>query len=330
MERADAILKVNDLVTSFATEEGTARAVSGVSFEVKKGKTLGLVGESGCGKSVSALSVMRLLPKPAGNIDSGEILFDGKDVVKLPASEMHHIRGKRISMIFQEPMTALNPVHRIGKQLAEVFELHFPKMTSQEILKECIDLLNRVGIPEPQKRLMEFPHQLSGGMRQRVVIAIALACKPDILIADEPTTALDVTIQAQILDLMRDLQREYGMAIIFITHDLGVVAEMCDDVAVMYGGMIVESAPVVESFKNPKHPYTKGLLESIPRPECEHKSELKIIEGMVPSIFEMPVGCRFENRCPYTKKTCKKDIPVWEEAGKGHHVRCFRWKEIDE
>ncbi|MGB5987607.1 MAG: ABC transporter ATP-binding protein, partial [Desulfobacterales bacterium] len=259
------LLTIENLTTAFDTEAGRIRAVEGVSFSVSKGRTLGIVGESGCGKSVTALSIMRLLPQPAGRIEGGRIRFNGTDLVQLPAQEMHRIRGKRIAMIFQEPMTALNPVQRIGKQLGEVFELHFPEMDEGAIAAASLELLKKVGIPAPESRLGEYPHQISGGMRQRVMIAAALAGRPDLLIADEPTTALDVTIQAQILDLMGSLKQESGMAIIFITHDLGVIAEMADSVLVMYAGKVAERAPVDPLYQHPRHPYTQGLLSSIPR-----------------------------------------------------------------
>ena len=299
------ILEVKNLVTAFDTEEGRIRAVENVSFEVKKGQTLGIVGESGCGKSVTALSIMRLLPKPTGIIERGQILFHDNDIATLPAEKMHEIRGYGISMIFQEPMTSLNPVHKIGQQVGEVFQLHFPKMNDKEIREKSVEMLQKVGIPEPVQRMEEYPHQISGGMRQRVMIAMALAGEPDILIADEPTTALDVTIQAQILKLMEALQRDTGMAIIFITHALGVIAEICDDVLVMYAGTVAEKAPVVDLFKNPKHPYTKGLLSSIPRLEGKRKTKLNVIRGMVPSLYELPAGCRFQNRCPYAMQGCE-------------------------
>ena len=303
------ILEVQNLTTAFDTESGRIRAIEDVNFDLKKEQVLGIVGESGCGKSVTALSIMRLLPKPVGVIESGRILFKGEDIVDLEADKMHKIRGKRISMIFQEPMTSLNPVHRIGKQLAEVFHLHFSHMTDADIRQESIEILRKVGIPEPERRMEEYPHGISGGMRQRVMIALALACKPEILIADEPTTALDVTIQAQILDLMKKLQRETGMAIIFITHDMGVIAETCQDVLVMYAGKVVESASVVEIFKDAAHPYTKGLLESIPRLETPRKTKLNIIEGIVPSLYELPTGCRFRTRCPYVMDICAMESP---------------------
>jgi peptide/nickel transport system ATP-binding protein len=321
---SEPILQVKDLVTSFQTEFGVARAVDGVSFDVTAGKTLGIVGESGCGKSVTSLSIMRLLPKPSGQVERGEILFKGQDILKMPTDEVYKIRGNRISMIFQEPMTALNPVHKIKKQLSESYRLHHPEMSKQDIYDSCLQMMEKVGIPAPKKRLDEYPHQLSGGMRQRVMIAIALACTPDILIADEPTTALDVTIQAQILELMQELQEQTGMAIIFITHDLGVIAEVCDEVLVMYGGRGAEHAPVKDIFAAPRHPYTKGLLESIPRLDSPHKKKLPTIEGMVPSLFDMPAGCRFENRCPFSVDQCKESPPPIETVGPNHQVRCYR------
>ena len=321
------ILSVNDLVTTFDTEEGRLRAVDGVSFQVDRGSTLGIVGESGCGKSVTSLSVMRLLPKPSGKIEEGRILFNGTDLTLLPADEMRKIRGKQISMIFQEPMTALNPVHRVGKQIQEVYRLHFPDMKPPEIQEAAIELLRKVGIPAPEKRIFEYPHQQSGGMRQRVMIAMALACNPELLIADEPTTALDVTIQAQILDLMRSLQQETGMSIILITHDLGVISETCDDVVVMYAGTIVEAAPSTQLFRNPRHPYTIGLLESIPRLSAPGKQALKTIKGMVPDLKDLPSGCRFQNRCPYATEICAQP-PVIETVETNHEVACFHWKEV--
>ena len=324
----DSILKINNLVTSFDTEHGVLRAVDGVSFEVKKGKTLGIVGESGCGKSVTSLSIMRLLPKPSGKIESGEISFDGLNIAKLSPEEMRSIRGKRISMIFQEPMTALNPVHRVGKQLQEVYRLHFPEMSADEILQASVHQLQKVGIPEPELRINEYPHQQSGGMRQRVMIAMALACGPEILIADEPTTALDVTIQAQILDLMQELQNESGMSIILITHDLGVIAETCDDVVVMYAGHIVESAPVHNLFNSPSHPYTKGLLQAIPRLTSPGKRQLNTIEGMVPDLKDLPKGCRFQNRCPFATEICSKSPPPAEYIEENHTVARFNCSVI--
>ena len=322
----EVILKVKNLITAFDTEAGRIRAVDDISFEVKKEQTLGIVGESGCGKSVTALSIMRLLPKPTGVFEGGQILFDEIDIARLPAERMQEIRGNRISMIFQEPMTALNPVHRVGKQIGEVFRLHYAAMSQEVIRGESLKMLHKVGIPDPDERLEEYPHQISGGMRQRVMIAMALAGRPDILIADEPTTALDVTIQAQILTLMRALQEETGMAIIFITHDLGVIAETCDDVVVMYAGKVAETAPVVELFKDPKHPYSRGLLSSIPRLEGQRKGRLSIIKGSVPSLYELPEGCRFQNRCPHVMDICKVDPPPLTTVGENHFASCYLYQ----
>jgi oligopeptide/dipeptide ABC transporter ATP-binding protein len=323
---AAPVLEVRDLVTTFDTDGGCLTAVDGVSFQVRRGRTLGIVGESGCGKSVTAFSIMRLLPQPMGRIKGGQILFDGLDLVTAPAEKMRQIRGGRIGMIFQEPMTALNPVHTIGRQLSEVFLLHRTQ-DKRAALDMSVEILRKVGIPSPEVRVGEYPHQLSGGMRQRVVIAMALACKPDLVIADEPTTALDVTIQAQILELMQELQDEMGMAIILITHDLGVIAEMCDDVVVMYAGQVAEMGTVERIFNAPAHPYTRGLLESIPRLEHERKTRLKIIEGMVPSLADMPAGCRFQNRCPYRTDICNQ-APALETVGAEHQAACHRWREI--
>ncbi len=322
------ILEVRNLVTTFEMETGPLRAVEGVSFTVSKGQSLGIVGESGCGKSVTSLSIMRLLPKPAGRIEAGEILFDGSDLVRLTSKEMRHIRGRRISMIFQEPMTALNPVHRMNKQLGEVCALHFPTMSPVEIHQASVALLNKVGIADPEQRLQEYPHQLSGGMRQRVMIAMALACSPEILIADEPTTALDVTIQAQILTLMKSLQQETGMAIIYITHDLGVIAETCDTVVVMYAGTVVERASAIDLFRSPRHPYTKGLLASIPRLDIPPKQALATIEGMVPDLQDIPEGCRFQNRCLYAEERCRQTPPPEETVAAEHRISCYRWRDI--
>ena len=327
-----AILTVKNLVTTFQTDQGTARALDGVDFSLERGKTLGLVGESGCGKSVTSLSIMRLLPKPSGNSPEGEIIFDNGterfDILKEPAENLLKIRGQKIAMIFQDPLTSLNPVYTVGYQLMETLQVHFPGMSSQAMFQRAIELLTDVGIPAPEQRIHEYPHQLSGGMRQRVMISIALSCEPDILIADEPTTALDVTIQAQILDLMRTLQKKNDMAILFITHDLGVVAEMCDDVCVMYAGKVAEHAPVEEIFNHPQHPYTKGLISSIPKLDTEQKSELFEIEGMVPDLFSMPEGCRFQNRCPYAVEKCTQP-PEPIQVKDGHEVSCIRHGEID-
>lgn len=294
----ELLLDVRNLVTAFDTDAGQVTAVDGVSFTVEKGKTLGIVGESGCGKSVTALSIIRLLPQPMGKILDGQVLFGGRDLTTVSDEAIHKVRGGQIGMIFQEPLTALNPVHRIGRQLSEVFLLHMD-ISKKEAWDRSIDILKKVGIPSPEIRATEYPHQLSGGMRQRVVIAMALACKPSLVIADEPTTALDVTIQAQILELMKQLQAEMGMSIIMITHDLGVIAETCDDVVVMYAGRIAEKGTVDDIFHRPAHLYTKGLLESIPRMENERKTRLKTIEGYVPGLLELPIGARFAPRSPH-------------------------------
>ncbi|MFH0996779.1 MAG: ABC transporter ATP-binding protein [Pseudomonadota bacterium] len=323
MENDQAVLEVHHLAAAFDTEAGRVRAVDDVSFQVHRGKTLGIVGESGCGKSVTALSIMRLLPRPAGKILDGRILYRGTDIVKMAPEAMRTIRGRHISMIFQEPMTALNPVQRIGRQIGEVFELHDGMLDKTQIRDKSIEMLARVGIPDPERRIREYSHQISGGMRQRVMIAMALAVHPDILIADEPTTALDVTIQAQILDLMKQLQQENGMAMIFITHDLGVIADICDNVVVMYAGTVVESAPVTDLFENPKHPYTRGLLESIPRLETPRKILLPIIRGMVPALDDLPSGCRFRNRCPIAIPICASSPPALTPVGNQHEARCY-------
>jgi oligopeptide/dipeptide ABC transporter ATP-binding protein len=332
MGSKDVLLSVNNLSTSFDTDEGRVTVLDDISFDLLHGESLGVVGESGCGKSVTALSIMRLLPKPAGRIDKGSIEYEGNDLLSLTISQMHTIRGKKIAMIFQEPMTALNPVHRIGKQLGEVYQIHFPDMTEDEIYAAQLEMLNKVGIPAPEKRLREYPHQLSGGMRQRVMIAMALSCKPDILIADEPTTALDVTTQNQILELMRELQKDINMSIIFITHDLGVIAEMCDRVIVMYAGRIVEQAPVNEIYARPRHPYTKGLLASIPKLDSPPKSKLEVIEGLVPSLHDIPEGCRFRSRCDFEIDQCGEIDPIEEEMGgsNSHTVACIRWRDISQ
>lgn len=289
-------LSVRNLRAGFATKDGVIVAVDDISFDVPKGKTLGLVGESGCGKSVTAMSIMRLLPNPTGRIISGSILHHGRNLVDLSIDEMRKVRGKKIGMVFQEPMTALNPVHRIGRQLCECFYLHYPKISKKEAWDRSIEALKRVGIPAPEVRVTEYPHQLSGGMRQRVVIAMALACDPEVLICDEPTTALDVTIQAQILDLIGQLQADLGMSVVMITHDLGVIAETCNDVVVMYAGRVAEKGSVYDIFERPQHLYTKGLLGSIPKLESPAKQKLATIPGMVPSLAEMPIGARFAPR----------------------------------
>lgn len=326
------ILEVKNLKTTFKTEDGVICAVDDVSFSVAPGKTLGIVGESGCGKSVTSLSIMRLIPNPPGKIENGEILYKGKNLLEFSPQEMRKIRGNEISMIFQEPMTSLNPVFTIGNQICEAIELH-QKLSKSEAIEKAVEMLKLVGIPSPEKRINDYPHQLSGGMRQRVMIAMALSCNPQVLIADEPTTALDVTIQAQILDLLKGLQNKVGMAIILITHDLGVVAEVCDDVLVMYAGKVVEQGNVDEIFSKPKHPYTRGLLNSIPTLSKDptgriKKNRLETIPGIVPSLLNLPVGCRFQDRCTFVTEECKQSEPnlraVGTRTGSNHQIRCIR------
>ncbi|MDA8346228.1 MAG: ABC transporter ATP-binding protein [Thermaerobacter sp.] len=314
------LLRVTDLHTEFPTDEGLVKAVDGVSFHVEEGETLGIVGESGCGKSVSALSVMRLISAP-GRIAKGSIVFRGKDLVHASDAEMRHIRGDEISMIFQEPMTSLNPVYTVGAQIAESLILH-QHLSRKDALDKAIEMLRRVGISLPERRANEFPHQMSGGMRQRVMIAMALACNPKLLVADEPTTALDVTIQAQILELMKELKDQFGMSIIIITHDLGVVAEMAQRVVVMYAGKVVEEADVKTIFRRPYHPYTEGLLRSIPRLD-QPAGRLHVIPGIVPNPLHMPSGCRFAPRCPYVEPRCLEAEPPLVDVGEGAVARCI-------
>jgi peptide/nickel transport system ATP-binding protein len=323
----EPLLEIRGLVTEFKTEHGVVRAVDGVSFDIPKRRTLGVVGESGCGKSVTALSVMRLIATPPGRIASGEILYDGKDLLKLPDAAMRDIRGNRIAMIFQEPMTSLNPVFTVGNQVAEAVRLHQGK-SRKEALAVAVEMFQRVGIPSPEARVHDYPHQLSGGMRQRVMIAMALACKPDLLIADEPTTALDVTIQAQILELLRSLQGDLGMSVLLITHDLGVVAETCDEVVVMYAGRVVERAVTAELFAKPRHHYTAGLLRSVPsydpvgaEQETGERGRLEEIKGMVPALWELPKGCKFADRCPRVEQKCRDVEPELTPLG-ATQVRC--------
>jgi peptide/nickel transport system ATP-binding protein len=315
------LLEIKELVTEFRTERGTVRAVDGVSFEIPERGTLGVVGESGCGKSVTALSILRLIADPPGRIASGTITYAGKDLLKLPLDEMRKIRGNRIAMIFQEPMTSLNPVFTVGDQVGEAVRLHQNKSRS-EAREIAIAMLKLVGIPSPEDRVDAYPHQLSGGMRQRVMIAMALACKPDLLIADEPTTALDVTIQAQILDLLESLQKELGMSILLITHDLGVVAEICDEVIVMYAGRIVERAPTATLFETPHHHYTIGLLRSVPSLDASEHTRLREIPGMVPSLHDLPKGCKFQGRCEAVQDKCRDSEPELVAIG-ASQVRCF-------
>ena len=324
----DPILEVKDLRTYFHTRDGVVKAVDGVSFSVARGEVLGLVGESGCGKSVTSLSIMGLVPPP-GRIESGEVIFEGRDLLKLPRRALQKLRGEAISMIFQQPQSALNPVARVQAQISEVYEIH-EKVNREVGISRAIDMLRRVGIPDAPERAKAFPHEFSGGMAQRVMIAMALACEPDLLIADEPTTALDVTIQAQILDLMRDLERDSDTATVLITHDLGIVAEMADRVAVMYAGEIVEEAPVETLFQDPKHPYTQGLLSSVPV-LGEVKSRLETIKGTVPNLMNLPIGCRFADRCKarveHELTICTEEKPDLFDTGDGHTARCWLYSE---
>jgi peptide/nickel transport system ATP-binding protein/oligopeptide transport system ATP-binding protein len=322
---AAPILQIESLKTHFFTFEGVARAVDDVSFDLAKGEILGVVGESGCGKSVTAQSVMRLIPEPPGRIVQGQIRFDGQDLVSLTPEQMRTIRGRRIAMIFQEPMSSLNPVYTVGEQIAEMFMQHL-RLSRRESLGRAVEMLQKVQIPAPEKRIQAYPHQLSGGMRQRAMIAMALACNPEILIADEPTTALDVTIQAQILDLMQQLKTDYHTAIMMITHDLGVIAEMARRVVVMYAGKVVETASTAVLFNDPKHPYTRGLLQSIPRlgERARHgRRRLREIKGMVPSLYDLTDGCRFYPRCPERMEKCRDHLPDILDTGAGHAVRCW-------
>ena len=323
---ADNLLEVEKLITSFETDRGMLRAVDQVSFSVPRGKTVGIVGESGCGKSVTAMSIVRLLPQPSGRILGGRRFFNRQDLVQASDEEMRRLRGGEIGVIFQEPMTALNPVHRVGRQLAEVYRIH-QRITKRAAWEASIEMLRRVRIPDPERRMMDYPHQLSGGMRQRIVIALALACKPSLVIADEPTTALDVTVQAQILELMKSLQAEMGMSIILITHDLGVIAETCDEVVVMYAGRVVERAAVIPLFEHPRHAYTRGLLQSIPTLDTPAKAVLNTIPGMVAALAEHTHGCRFCQRMGY-RLSLTGERPKFAEVSPGHWVetcpRCYQ------
>ena len=316
-----AILSVEDLTVNFSTPEGVGTAVNSVSFTLGENETLGLVGESGCGKTVTALSILRLVQEPPGDIASGRIMFEGRDLLSMPSEELRHIRGNKIAMIFQEPMTALNPVFTVGDQIGEVYQLH-RNATKKQARANAIDMLGQVGIPAPEKRVDDYPHQLSGGMRQRVMIAMALACNPSVLIADEPTTALDVTVQAQILDLMEELKNRFKMSIILITHDLGVVAQHVQRVAVMYAGKIVESGPVGEIFEKPGHPYTLGLMASIPGLSGKVDQALNEIPGIVPPLHESVPGCSFHPRCPFTMDVCREKEPAFHDLSGGHSSAC--------
>jgi peptide/nickel transport system ATP-binding protein len=316
------LLEVRGLTTVFDTDAGEVRAVDGVDFSLERGRTLGIVGESGCGKSVTALSIMGLVPRPPGRIVAGEVRFEGEDLLRLSPARLRELRGARLSMIFQEPMTSLNPAFTVGDQVAEALLRH-EKTSRKEAKHNAIEMLRRVRIPSPERRARDYPHRLSGGMRQRVMIAMALACNPQLLIADEPTTALDVTIQAQILELMRALRSELGTAIILITHDLGVIAELADDVIVMYAGKVVERCPVSSLFTEPHHPYTIGLLGSIPRLDLAQQ-RLSAIEGTVPDAAAMPAGCRFHARCPFAVNKCREEVPPLLPIEENHFVACWR------
>jgi len=321
------LLEVKNLKTHFFTMEGVVKAVDGVSYELNEGETLGLVGESGCGKSVSALSVMRLIPDPPGKIIDGEILLDGEDILKIDMEGMRQVRGAKIAMVFQEPMTSLNPVLTVERQITETLQLHMG-MSKLESQRESVNLLTRVGIPDPEIRIKQYPHQFSGGMRQRVMIAMALSCNPRLIIADEPTTALDVTIQAQILDLMKSLTTELGVALIVITHNLGVVARYADRVNIMYAGKVIERGEAREIYANPRHPYTVGLLRSVPRLDLPRRAKLDPIEGQPPDLINLPPGCAFRERCRWAIDKCATDTPELVETSDGHLSACFRADEL--
>ena len=320
------LLQVKDLRTQFFTPDGVVNAVNGISFSLEEGETLGIVGESGCGKSVSMLSVMRLIPQPPGRIVGGEVWFQDRDLLKLSEEEMRQVRGNKIAMVFQDPMTSLNPVLTVGRQISEALELHLG-MDRDQALERSIELLEMVKIPEARARINDYPHQFSGGMRQRVMIAMALSCNPQLLIADEPTTALDVTIQAQIIDIVKELRRELGMAIIWITHDLGIVAGLVNRVQVMYAGYIVERAEVHEFYAHPSHPYSLGLLRSLPRLDARQRQKLTPIDGLPPDLIDMPPGCPFYPRCSFRIAECLEQNPQLREIGPGHEVAC--WVDVD-
>jgi oligopeptide/dipeptide ABC transporter ATP-binding protein len=323
------LLEVKNLATHFFTQEGVVKAVDGISYDLEEGEILGIVGESGCGKSVSALSIMRLVANPPGRIVGGEILFDGEDILKLDDAEMRHIRGNRIAMVFQEPMTSLNPVLTIGRQLTETLELH-QGMNKNQARDRAAELLAMVGIPDSMRRLKDYPHQFSGGMRQRVMIAMALSCNPRLIIADEPTTALDVTIQAQILELMQDLSQQFGTALIIITHNLGVVARYAHRVNVMYAGKIIETGTSRDIYHNPRHPYTLGLLNSVPRLDETMRTRLEAIEGLPPDLGRLPGGCSFAPRCRFAFEKCLEEAPSLSVVSDGHSASCWRHAEIRE
>jgi oligopeptide transport system ATP-binding protein len=321
------LLRIKDLRTNFFTEEGVVKAVDGVTYDVDEGEILGLVGESGCGKSVSALSILRLIPNPPGKVVGGEIWFDGQDLLKMDEEEIRHIRGNRIAMVFQEPMTSLNPVLTIGRQLTEAIELHL-KYDKEKSRQRAVELLEMVGIPEAAARLNDYPHQFSGGMRQRVMIAMALSCNPKLLLADEPTTALDVTIQAQILEIMARLCKELGTAVIIITHNLGVVARYADRINVMYAGKIIETGTAAEIFANPKHPYTLGLLKSVPRLDEARKEKLEPIEGVPPDLVNLPKGCSFYPRCRFHVEKCLEESPPLMLVAESHFAACWEHERV--
>ncbi|MBW2431247.1 MAG: ABC transporter ATP-binding protein [Deltaproteobacteria bacterium] len=326
MTTTEILLRIEDLHTYFFTYEGVVKAVNGIDLSIRKGETLGLVGESGCGKSVTSLSIMRLTPKPQGRIVKGNIFLDGINLLELSEKQMRDVRGKLVAMIYQEPMTSLNPVFTVGNQISEAIRRH-QSVSKSQAMRLAVEMLQKVGIPNPNKRLKEYPHQLSGGMRQRAMIAMALSCNPKLLIADEPTTALDVTIQAQILDLMNKLKKDLGASILLITHDLAVIAEMAQSVAVMYAGKIIEYSEAVEFFTNPKHPYTLGLMDSIPKmDQVPPDRMLKAIPGIVPSLLHLPRGCSFQDRCAYAFDPCFKDSPSLFESGSEHRVRCWKYE----
>ncbi|WP_442921040.1 ABC transporter ATP-binding protein [Mesorhizobium sp. Cs1321R2N1] len=326
-ERDDVLLEVRELETHFYGEDSVTRALGGISFQVKKGETLGIVGESGCGKSVTALSILRLLPKLTARTVGGEVRFHGRDLLELSDQEMRNIRGNRIGMIFQEPMTSLNPVYTVGRQIAEAVQIH-TRSSRPVAMAKAKEMLRLVRIADPELRVNNYPHEMSGGMRQRVMIAMALACSPELLIADEPTTALDVTIQAQILRLIVDLKERMGTAVMFITHDLGVVAETCQRVIVMYAGQVVEQATVVDLFARPAHPYTQGLMRSVPGPGRGRQSRLPEIPGIVPSLREPIVGCTFAPRCPFAIDICREKRPPLLDVGSSHAAACWRAEEV--
>jgi peptide/nickel transport system ATP-binding protein len=319
----DTLLDVRGLKTWFATDDGMVRAVDGVDLKIGRGETVGVVGESGCGKTVTARSILKLIDMPPGRFEGGQILWQGRDLLPLGAAEMDKIRAREIAIVFQEPMTSLNPVYTVGAQIAEVLREH-EKLTRRQATDRAAEMLSLVNIPNAKARVHDYPHQFSGGMRQRVMIALALSCRPKLLIADEPTTALDVTIQAQILELMQEMKERFGMAIMLITHAMGVVAETCQRVIVMYAGKVVEEAPAVALFGNPRHPYTQGLIRSIPRVDraAEHKERLEAIPGTVPSLLNPPPGCRFAQRCRFASDVCRQAMPPLKEVGPGHFVRC--------